>query len=71
MNNFINQKPICYKVMKRNGKQYALFNKSDIEQAINYVREFQCYVNRFYNITVKPYRGKYWNNNQFVWLVEG
>lgn len=65
------KQPICYKTMKRNGKWYSLFKKDDIEQAIQFTCEFQCYTNRYYNISTKPYHGKYFDNNEFIWLVEG
>ncbi len=65
------KQPTCYECKRRNGKQYALFKKEDIAQAIRYLGEFQCYVGRFYNVSVKPYRGKHWNPEKFAWIVEG
>ena len=71
MPEFTTKQPVCYEVKHRNGKQYALFRVQDIEQAIAFASEFQCYVGRFYSLTVKPYRGKHWYPDKFAWLVEG
>lgn len=68
---FKTPQPTCYACKRRNGKQYALIRKEDLRQAIQHLIEWQSYNGTFYNVSVKPYRGKHWNPDKFVWVVEG
>lgn len=71
MKDFVHNTVNVYGVKKRSGKTYTLIKKEDTKQYIDWLNYFQCYTNRFYNISIKPYRGNHWNKEKFHYIVEG
>lgn len=65
--------PNVHKVIYENGKTKELFlvEKSRTQERIQYFNWAQNKLNRFENISVKPYNGKKYNPNLFCWIVIG
>lgn len=58
-------------IKRRNGKEYALIKKEDTQAAFSLITQRQLKTGLFHNVTTKPYRGKKWNPDKFVWVVIG
>lgn len=62
-----------HKVIYEDGKIKELFlvEKNRVQEHIHYFNWAQNKLNRFENISVKPYNGKKYNQNIFCWIVIG
>ena len=52
-------------------KEMFLVKKENVYQETHYLNWVQNKLNRFENISIKPYKGKKYNKDLFCWVVVG